>query len=161
MVSEFLYLGTQIVDVSLIPTSSHFCKRVLLLLTLRIQRHGCLDEFLKRSLIDFVASVDVDGAPDGPGLVEQVRDVLQRSTLEESELDVILVGLASADAAVVGPDWSSRIRWLHPLPLFDDIRVCLFDEFAHPAQGFAAPISEFGNPFRDLFRCQLLIFFFR
>jgi hypothetical protein len=36
-------------------------------------------------------------------------------------------------------------RSAHPLPLLDDIRVCFLDELAHSAEGFPAPVSEFGD----------------
>ena len=38
-----------------------------LALALEIERHGSADEILQGRLIDFVAFVDVDGAPDIPG----------------------------------------------------------------------------------------------
>src|SRR2546422_10560724 len=60
---------------------------------------------------------------------------LQRRALGEGKLHDILVGLASADDAVVRPNRSA-----HPLPFLDDVRVCFLDELAHPAEGFPAPV---------------------
>jgi hypothetical protein len=41
--------------------------RLRLALALEIERHGSADETLQARLIDLVAFVDVDGAPDIPG----------------------------------------------------------------------------------------------
>src|ERR1700719_3704079 len=46
-------------------------------------------------------------------------------------------------------------RSAHPLPLLDDVRVCLLDELTHSAEGFPAPVPEFGDSFRDELRCRL------
>src|SRR5471030_1261454 len=62
------------------------------------------------------------------------------------------LGLASADDAVVRPDRSA-----HPLPFLDDVRVCFLDELAHSAEGFPAPVPEFGDSFRDEPRCRLAL----
>src|SRR5438445_1244961 len=64
----------------------------------------------------------------------------------------MLVGFASADDAVVRPNRSA-----HPLPLLDDVRVCFLDELAHSAEGFPAPVPEFGDSFRDELRCRLAL----
>ena len=45
-------------------------------------------------------------------------------------------------------------RGAHPLPLLDHARVCLLDELAHSAEGFPAPVPEFGDSFRDELRCR-------
>src|SRR5204862_2283720 len=70
----------------------------------------------------------------------------------EGKLHDILVGFASADDAVVRPNRSA-----HPLPLLDGVRVCFLDEFAHSAEGFPAPVPEFGDSFRDELRCRLAL----
>src|SRR5437870_919768 len=36
----------------------------------------------------------------------------------------------------------------------DDVRVCLLDELAHSAEGFPAPVPEFGDSFRNELRCR-------
>src|SRR5205814_4124686 len=64
----------------------------------------------------------------------------------------ILIGLASADDAVVRPDRCAGIGGFDPLPLLDDIRVCLLHELAHSAQGLPAPVSELGDSLRDELR---------
>lgn len=97
----------------------------------RVQFYSGTNEGLEGVLVNFLVFMDVDGASDGPWLVEQVRGVIQRSTLEECHFHMVLVGLARADAAVVGPDWSSRRRRLYPLPLFNNLRIRFPDEPAH------------------------------
>src|SRR5207253_10915899 len=62
------------------------------------------------------------------------------------------LGFASADDAVVRPNRSA-----HPLPLLDHVRVCFLDELAHSAEGFPAPVPEFGDSFRDELRCRLTL----
>src|SRR5207302_8560494 len=84
--------------------------------------------------------------------VEEASRILQRRALGEGELHDILVGLASADDAVVRPNRSA-----HPLPLLDDGRVCFLDELAHSAEGFSEPVPESGNSFRDAIRCRLAL----
>src|SRR5271168_637166 len=81
--------------------------------------------------------------------VEEAGGIFQRCAFGEGELDDILVGFAGADDAVVRPD---RNR---PLPFFHDVRVCCLDEFAHSAEGFAAPVGEFGDSIRNEFRWRL------
>src|SRR5712664_2616874 len=78
--------------------------------------------------------------------------ILQRRALGEGKLHGILVGFAGADDAVVRPNRSA-----HPLPLLDDVRVCFLDELAHSAEGFPAPVPEFGDSFRDELRCRLAL----
>jgi len=97
----------------------------------RVQFYSGTNEGLEGVLVNLLAFMDVDGASEGSWLVEQVRGVLQRSTLEECHFHMVLVGLARADAAVVGPDWSSRRCRLHPLPLVNNLRIRLSDEPAH------------------------------
>src|SRR6266853_1439380 len=77
---------------------------------------------------------------------------LKRRALGEGKLHDILVGFAGADDAVVRPN-----RRAHPLPLLDDVRVRFLDELAHSAEGFPAPVPEFGDSFRDELRCRLAL----
>src|SRR5437588_4207106 len=88
-----------------------------LVLALEIERHCGADEILQRRLIDLVAFVDVDGAPDIPleAGVEQTRRVFQRSSLGKSHLDGVLVRLAGTDDAAMGPHRSPRRCRLYPL----------------------------------------------
>src|SRR5205823_12423899 len=90
------------------------------------------DECLERARVDLLALMDVNRAPYVPveARVEEFGRVLQRSALGEGQLHGRLVRLAGADDPVVRPYGSA-----HPLPLLDDVRVCLFDELAHPTQG--------------------------
>src|SRR5438105_3445579 len=56
------------------------------------------------------------------------------------------------DDAVVRPNGSA-----HPLPLLDDVRVCLLDELAHFAESFPAPVPELGDSLRDELGCRLAL----
>src|SRR5436190_6400551 len=89
--------------------------------------------------------------------VEETGRILQRRALGEGKLHHILIGFAGADDAVVRPNRSARFGWFDPLPLLDDVRVCFLDERAHSAEGFPAPVSEFGDSFRDQLRCWLAL----
>src|SRR5205809_3469513 len=127
-----------------------------LLRTLRLARtvesDRLANERLEGGLVNFFSFVDVDRAA-GVAVetrVEETGRILQRRALEEGKLHDLLVGFAGADDAVVRPNRSA-----HPLPLLDDVRLCLLDELAHPAEGFPAPVPELGDSFRDELRCRL------
>src|SRR4029077_18262387 len=94
------------------------------------------NERLEGGLVNCFSFVDVDRAAyvSVETRVEEPGRILQRRALGEGELHDILVGFASADDAVVRPNRSA-----HPLPLLDDVRVCVLDELAHPVEGFPAP----------------------
>src|SRR5262249_35311842 len=121
---------------------------------------GCIegdrgtDERLERARVELLPLVDVNRAPYVPvdARVEELGRVLQRSPLGEGQLHYRLVRLAGADDPGVRPYGSA-----HPLPLLDDVRVCLFDELAHPAQGLPAPVPELGNSFVNQLRCRLTL----
>src|SRR5277367_3099273 len=112
------------------------------------------NERLEGGLVNFFSFVDVDRAAyvSVETRVEETGRILQRRALGEGKLHDILVGFASADDAVVRPNRSA-----HPLPLLDDVRVCFLDELAHSAEGFPAPVSEFGDSFRDELRCRMAL----
>src|ERR1700704_241833 len=112
------------------------------------------NERLEGGLVNFFSFVDVDRAAcvSVETRVEETVRILQRRALGEGKLHDILVGLASADDAVVRPNRSA-----HPLPLLDDVRVCVLDELAHSAEGFPAPVPEFGDSVRDELRCRLAL----
>src|SRR5215813_14935224 len=94
--------------------------RLRLVLPLEIQHHRGANEVLEGLLVDLLAFMDVDGAPDIPleAGVEEPRRVLQRSSPGEGHLHGLLVRLPGADDAGVRPDRSP------PLPLLDDLRIC-------------------------------------
>src|SRR3981189_2155697 len=110
------------------------------------------NERLEGGLVNFFSFVDVDRAAyvSVETRVEETRRILQRRALGEGKLHEILVGFASADDPVVRPNRSA-----HPFPLLDDVRVGFLDERAHSAEGFPAPVPEFGDSFRDEIRCRL------
>jgi len=110
------------------------------------------NEDLEGGLVNFFSFVDVDCAAcvSLETRVEETGGILQKRALGESKFHDILVRFASADDAVVRPNRSA-----HPLPLLDDVRVCFLYELAHSAEGFAAPIPEFGDSSRDELRCRL------
>src|SRR5260221_7191440 len=134
------------------PSGLRFLRRFRLARTVEGDRLA--NERLEGSLVNFFSFVDVDRAAcvSVETGVEETGRILQRRALGEGELHDILVGLASADDAVVRPDRSA-----HPLPLLDDVRVCFLDELAHSAEGFPAPSPEFGDSFRDELRCRLAL----
>src|SRR5436853_2465962 len=112
------------------------------------------NERLEGGLDNFFSFVDVDRAAyvSLETRVEETGRILQRRALGEGKLHDMPVGFASADDAVVRPNRSA-----HPLPLLDDVRVCFLDELAHSAQGFPAPVPEFGDSCRDQLRCRLAL----
>src|SRR4029453_13804414 len=112
------------------------------------------NERLEGGLINFFSCVDVDRAAclSPETRVEETGRILQRRALGEGKLHDILVGFASTDDAVVRPDRSA-----HPLPLLDDVRICLLDGLAHSAEVFPPPVPEVGDSFRDQLRCRLAL----
>src|SRR3977135_296407 len=112
------------------------------------------NERLEGGLVNFFSFVDVDRAAcvSVETRVEETGRILQRRALGEGKLHDMLVGFASADDAVVRPNRSA-----HPLPLLDDVRVRFLDELAHSAEGFPAPVPEFGDSFRDELRRRLAL----
>src|SRR5258706_6953516 len=121
---------------------------------------GCIegdrgtDERLERARVDLLPLMDVNRAPCVPveARVEELGRVLQRSPLDEGQLHYRLVRLPGADDPVVRPYWSA-----HPLPLLHDVRVCLFDELAHPAQGLPPPVPELGDSLVNQLGCRLAL----
>src|SRR5213593_3072442 len=92
-----------------------------------VEGDGLANERLEGGRVNFFPFVDVDRAAyvSLETRVEETGRILQERAPGEGKLHGILVGFAGADDAVVRPD---RIR---PLPLLDDVRVCLLDELAH------------------------------
>src|SRR5215467_12156710 len=116
-----------------------------LALAFEIERHGSADEIPQGRLIDLVAFVYVDGAPDVPVEtgIEETGRVSQRRSLGKCHLDSVLVGLSGTDDAAVRPDGRAGIRGFHPLPLFDDLGICLVDDFAYLRERLRAPVAQF------------------
>src|SRR5947209_4346311 len=92
-----------------------------------VERDRLENERLEGGLVNFFPFMDVDRAAyvSVETRVEETGRITQRRALGEGELHDILVGLASADDAVVRPNRSARGGGLYPLPLLDDVRVCL------------------------------------
>src|SRR2546430_2295244 len=134
------------------PLGLRFLRRFRLARTVEGDRLA--NERLEGGLVNFFSFVDVDRAAcvSVETGVEEAGRILQRRALGEGKLHDILVGFASANDAVVRPNRSA-----HPLPLLDDVRVCFLDELAHSAEGFPAPVPEFGDSFRDELRCRLAL----
>src|SRR2546423_3804354 len=114
------------------------------------------NERLEGGRVNVFSVVDVDRAAyvSVETRVEEMGRILQRRALGKRKLHDILVGFASADDAVVRPNRGAGFGWFHPLPLLDDVRVCILDELAHSAEGFRAPVPELGDSFRDELRCR-------
>src|SRR4029077_9544215 len=114
--------------------------------------NGCLaNECLEGGLVHFFSFVDIDRTTYGSleARDEETRRTPQGRALCAGQLHDSLGGVAGADDAVVRPDRRSGFGWFDPLPLLDNARVCLPDERAHSAEGFPAPVPEFGDSFRD------------
>src|SRR5262245_49895810 len=112
--------------------------RLRLVLTLEVEHHRGADEILQGLLVDLLAFMDVDGAPDIPleAGVEEPRRILQRGSFGEGHLDGLLVRLPGAHDAGVRPDRSP------PLPLLDDLRISRADQRAHLRERLPAPVLE-------------------
>src|SRR6202521_6037588 len=132
------------------PLGLRFLRRFRLARTVEGDRLA--NERLEGGLVNFFSFVDIDRAACGSveTRVEETGRILQRRALGEGKLHDVLVGFARADDAVVRPNRSA-----HPLPLLDDVPVCFLDELAHSAEGFPAPVPEFGDSFRDELRSRL------
>src|ERR1700685_3077566 len=134
--------------------------RWILALALEIERHGGADEILQSRLVDLVAFVDVDGAPDIAleARVEKRPRILQRRALGECHLDHVLVRLSRTDDAGMREDRSSRRGRFYPLPFFDDLRVRFVYDLAHFRQRLPAPVSKvfdlLVNECRSGYRCN-------
>src|SRR5437868_5657229 len=117
------------------------------------------NERLERGLVNLFSFVDVDRAAyvSVEARVEETGRIFQRRALGEGKLHDPLIGFAGADNAVVRPNRGAGFGWFDPLPLLDDVRVCFLEEFAHSAEGFSAPVPEFGDSFRDELRCRLAL----
>src|SRR5687767_101556 len=117
------------------------------------------NERLERGLVNVFSFVDVDRATyvSVETRVEETGRILQRRALREGQLHDILIGFAGADDAVVRPNWCAGFGWFDPLPLLDNVRVCFLNQLAHSAEGFPAPVPEFGDSFRDELRCRLAL----
>lgn len=94
---------------SLAARSPRFWLGFCFALALEIERHRLADEVLQGRLIDLVAFINVDRAPDVPfeARVEQACWVFQRRSLGKGHLHGVLVRFSRADDAGVGPDRSS------------------------------------------------------
>src|SRR5207244_10998445 len=124
-----------------------------LLLARTVEGYRLANDRLEGGLVDSFSFVDVDRAACVPvqTRVEETDRIFQRRALGEGKLHDPLVGFAGADDAVARPN---RI---HPLPLLDDLWVCFLNELAHSAEGFPAPVPEFGDSLRDELRCRLAL----
>jgi len=118
-----------------------------------------VDERLEGGFVNFFSFVDVDRAAyvSVETRVEETGRILQRRSLREGKLHDVLIGFAGADDAVVRPRWSAWVRGLHPLQLFDDVRVCFLDERAYTAEGFPAPVADVGDSLTHVCLFHVLI----
>src|SRR5580765_3336518 len=138
-----------------IPSGLRFLRRFRL--AGAVEGDRLANERLEGGLVNVFSFVDVDRAAyvAVEARVEETARILQRRALGEGQLHDVLVGLTSADDAVVRPHRSAGFGWFDPLPLLDDVRVCVLDERAHSAEGLPPPVPEFGDSFRDERRCRL------
>src|SRR5690348_3093440 len=118
----------------------------------RVQRHGGANKSLERFLVEFLALMQVDGAP-GVAIeagVEQPHRIVQRGPLGKGHLHNVLVRLAGADYSVVRPH-----RDASPLPLLDHLGVGLLDACADLRKHLAPPVAELLDPPVDQQRWRL------
>src|SRR5258708_1276556 len=120
-----------------------------------VARDRLAHQRLEGGPVHLLSLVDVDRSAHVAveARVEETRRILERRTLGEGQLHVILVGFARANDAVVRPHRSA------PLPLLDNVRVGLLDELAHSAEGVPAPVAELGDSLRDEHRGRLALAF--
>src|SRR3954451_1462084 len=114
----------------------------------RVQLSRRPHERLEGVLVELIALVQVDGAPRAgvEARVEEAGWVVERRSLGEGQLHLVLVGLAGEDHPVAGPDRHSvGIRRLAPLVLFLDPGDGLLDEAADPGNHLAAPVVGLGG----------------
>src|SRR6202043_2566870 len=139
------------------PLGLCFLRRFRLARTVEDDRLA--NERLEGGLVNLFAFGDVDGAAcvSLETRVEQTGRILQRRALGEGQLHDILIRFAGADDAAVRPNRRAGCGWFDPLPLLDNVRVCFLDEPTHSAEGFPAPVPEFGDSFRDELRCRLAL----
>jgi hypothetical protein len=95
-----------------------------------VESNRLLNERFESGLVNCFSFVDVDRAAyvRVETRVEETGRIPQRRALGEGKLHDVLVGLASADDAVVRPDRGAGLGWFNPLPLLEDVRVCFLDE---------------------------------
>src|SRR3984893_3874599 len=105
----------------------------------------------QRGLVNFFSFVDVNRAAyvSVETRIEETGRILQRRALGEGQLHDTLIGFAGADDAALRPNRRAGFGWFDPLPLLDNVRVYFLDEHTHSAEGFPAPVPEFGDSFRD------------
>src|SRR4026207_2205867 len=103
--------------------------------------------------------MDVDRAADVSleARVEETGRILQRRALGEGQLHDLLVRFAGADDAVVRPNRCTGAGCFDPLPLLDNVRVCILDKLAHSAERFTPPVPELGDSVRDYLRCRMVL----
>src|SRR6266516_917674 len=77
--------------------------------------------------------------------VEEAPRVVEGSSFEEVDLQVVFKGSESENVALGGPDWSS------PFPVFAQLGVGFVDQLPQGGHSLASPIGEVGDLLVDLF----------
>ncbi len=96
------------------------------------------------SFVDLFSFAEVDRTPHVPfqaGIEEFLR-IFDGGSAKEGELHDLLVRFPRADAAVMGPDGGSWVRWLYPFPLLLDLGVGIVDELTETSEGLTAPVPK-------------------
>jgi DNA-binding MarR family transcriptional regulator len=108
-----------------------------------IQGNGGTNESSESLLVNLVAFVEIDGAPDiaFQARVEQARRVFERRALREGHLHHALVGLARANDPIVRPHGGPS-----PLPLLDHLGVGFLDESTEPSEQLTSPVAKLPDP---------------
>ncbi len=108
---------------------------------------GAFHERLEGSPVDTVSLEQVDGAPcvAVEAGVEHADGVVELGAVGEGQLDLLLVGVADGDDAVVFPDGAA-----HPFPLFFDVGEGVMNELTDLGELLAAPVVKLGDEVIDL-----------
>src|SRR5215469_3216487 len=111
-----------------------------------IESDGGADQRRERVGVDFLALMNVDGAPHiaVEARIEELGGIFEGGALKEGQLHDRLVRFAGADAAVVGP-----YRCAAPLPFFHNSGIRLHDEGADPFEGIASPVIQLRDSIAD------------
>ncbi len=122
-----------------------------------VEGHGLAHQLHESRLVQFVTFVEVDSPPlvSIQAGFEDVFGVGEKGSPVEGDLDLVLVGVADGDDAIVLPYGGAS-----PFPFFGDFGTGLVEEFAEEGEFFASPVCLGGDVRVDLFgRAQIVLSF--
>src|SRR5438876_5804914 len=102
--------------------------------------NGGTDEILQSTLINLIAleKIDRSSRVAFEARVEELVRIWEARPVGKGKLHLTFAGVVDRDYSVVRPHWAS-----HPLPLFEDLRVCLVYDFADFRKRLAASVLKF------------------